>query len=442
MKTPIFDFVQKYAENNNTRFHIPGHKGTSILGIEAIDITEFDGADSLYEVNGIIKESESNASLIFGSNTFYSTEGSSQCIRALIHLATMNANKDAPILAGRNCHKTFLSAVALLNINVEWIESDCDENFLSCSINSETINKQINNSKVKPCAVYITSPDYLGNVADIKSISDVCHINNVLLIVDNAHGAYLKFLPQSKHPIDLGADICCDSAHKTLPALTGAAYLHISNNAPKYLIDNAKNSLALFGSTSPSYLILQSLDLLNKYLIDYPRVLNDFIKSVDNVKLSLIEMGFTLYGNEELKITINAKEYGYYGYELADILFNAGIVCEFSDPDYLVLMLTPEITNNQLSKLVTVLKSIAKKPKITNLAPKSVIAKRKMSIRQAMLSKSESVNVEQALGRVLASASVGCPPAVPILISGEVIDQKSIEAFKYYGITTVSIVSQ
>jgi arginine/lysine/ornithine decarboxylase len=128
-----------------------------------------------------------------------------------------------------------------------------------------------------------------------------------LLLIDNAHGAYLEFLQNSMHPIKLGADICCDSAHKTLPVLTGGAYLHT-----KVFSDKAKSALALFGSTSPSYLILQSLDAANKYISDgYKEKLTDFVKTVDTLKETLVENGYVLCGNEPLKITIKAKEYGY-----------------------------------------------------------------------------------------------------------------------------------
>jgi arginine/lysine/ornithine decarboxylase len=118
----------------------------------------------------------------------------------------------------------------------------------------------------KPCAVYVTSPDYLGNQQDLAGLSAVCAARGIPLLVDNAHGAYLHFLPQPAHPLDLGATACCDSAHKTLPVLTGGAYLHIAKNAPERYARDAKRAMALFGSTSPSYLILQSLDRANAYL--------------------------------------------------------------------------------------------------------------------------------------------------------------------------------
>ena len=124
METPICDFVRKYAESEEIRLHMPGHKGKNLLGLEALDITEIDGADSLYEADGIIRQSEENASELFDCPTFYSTEGSSQCIRAMLYLAMLygkSRGKRPLIAAARNVHKTFLSAAALLDLDVLWL---------------------------------------------------------------------------------------------------------------------------------------------------------------------------------------------------------------------------------------------------------------------------------------------------------------------------------
>ena len=134
---------------------------------------------------------------------------------------------------------------------------------ISQDITSEMLKEKLSAMEILPAAVYITCPDYLGNMLDIKALSEICHNFGVLLLVDNAHGAYLNFLCESKHPISLGADMCCDSAHKTLPVLTGGAYLHMAGGLSESIYRNAKRAMALFASTSPSYLILQSLDMAN-----------------------------------------------------------------------------------------------------------------------------------------------------------------------------------
>lgn len=445
MKTPICDFVKKYIEAKPLRVHMPGHKGVSLLGMESLDITEFDGADNLYEADSIIAESEKNASLLFGCNTYYSTEGSSHCIRAMVYLVSLYAKKQSQkplILVGRNAHKTFLSAVALLDCDVEWLYPNNAKSYLSCQIDADYLDNTLCKMPQKPTALYLTSPDYLGTISDIGSISRVCKKYNVLLLVDCAHGAYLKFLEKSLHPIDLGADMCCCSAHKTLPVLTGGAYLQLSFGLCDFLSDNAKSALALFGSTSPSYLILQSLDAVNKYLSQYKAVLNSYLLKVNTLKDKLISHGYTLFTNEPLKLTILSKPYGYTGTQLSRILLEKNIVCEFYDPDFVVMMLTPQIDETDLNKLADALISIPSKASLTQAPPEFCKAKKALSIREATMALSEKVEISDAKGRVLSSATVGCPPAVPILVSGEIIDDNAIKCFKYYGIKSCNVVSK
>lgn len=436
MDTPICDFARNYAKKDTIRLHMPGHKGKNQLGVESMDITEIDGADSLYEADGIIRQSEENVSRLFGCPTFYSTEGSSQCIRAMLYLAMLHAKergKRPVIAAGRNAHKTFLTGAALLDMDVRWMYPKDGGSYLSCDLTVEDVEAVL--EAEKPTAVYLTSPDYLGNVADIAGIARVCHNHGALLLVDNAHGAYLKFLRPSRHPMDLGADLCCDSAHKTLPVLTGGAYLH----GTEKFRDWAKNALALFGSTSPSYLILQSLDGANPYLASLTDRLKEFVPYVESVKEKLSARGYALHGQEPLKITISPKPYGYTGQELAEILLNCHIVSEFADPDFLVLMLTPENSPRELDALAKALLSVPEKAPIPGQPPRFQPGQRVCSPRDAMLSPMETLPVAESEGRVLAAATVGCPPAVPIVVSGERIDAHAIDCFRYYGITHCSV---
>lgn len=443
MNTPICDFVVKYCKGNALRMHMPGHKGADFLGFEHLDITEFEGADDLYHPTGIIAESEKNASELFGFPTYYSTEGSSQCIRAMMHLVMLYAKKQGRkplIAAGRNAHKAFISAAALLDFDIMWLYPDENESYLSCNITPDKFEKFLEATEEKPVALYLTSPDYLGKTADVEGLSKVCHKYGMLLIVDNAHGAYLKFLENSQHPIDLGADLCCDSAHKTLPVVTGGAYLHISDKISDFSLENIKNALALFGSTSPSYLILQSLDACNTYLESYKDKLRGFLPLVSKLKARLEEQGFVFYGDEPMKLTFFAKDYGYSGTELADILSKNNIFCEFSDPDYVVLMPTPETGKSGLEKVEHILSSIPRKKPINTTPPKFAEPEKVMTVREAALSPSEMLPITQCQGRVLSTVTVGCPPAVPILVCGERITKETIKCFEYYGITHCSVV--
>ena len=444
MTTPICDFIRSYGEENPMRLHMPGHKGKNFSGMESADITEVTGADSLYEAAGIIRESENNAGLLFGAPTFYSTEGCSQCIRAMLYLTLLYAKKTGKsplIAAGRNAHKSFLSAAALLDLDILWLYGEKDESYLSCKPTPEKLDAVLGASEEKPVAVYLTSPDYLGHIPALQEISQVCHRHGCLLLVDNAHGAYLRFLTPSRHPIDLGADLCCDSAHKTLPVLTGGAYLHIAPGAPRLFAQQAKDALMLFGSTSPSYLILQSLDQANAYISQgYPQRLQDFCCQVDALKDTLKAKGYTLQGDEPLKLTLYTKPYGYTGTELSQLLLNKGIVCEFSDPDFVVMMLTPEISKEELSRLQKVLCTIPQKAAVFPPPPVFYPCKKIMSPRKAALSPSVCVPISQSVGRVLSSPSVGCPPAVPIVVCGEEISREAVECFGYYGIESCRVI--
>ncbi len=446
MKTPIYDFVCQYAEKNALRLHMPGHKGKNLLGFEKFDITEINGADSLYEADGIINESEKNAGELFGCKTLYSTEGSSLCIRAMLYLVCLYAkekNEKPLIFAGRNAHKSFLSAAVLLDFDVEWLYPEKGQTYLSCNITPEKLRESFMKTDRKPTAVYVTSPDYLGNTIDIKAISHICKENGVLLIVDNAHGAYLRFLPESLHPIDAGADMCCDSAHKTLPVLTGGAYLHINRIAPSLFAENAKNALALFGSTSPSYLILQSLDIANRYLAEKFRDdLKSFAKKIENLKINLKSNGYILIEKEPLKITIDAKSYGYYGNDFAEKLSSSGIEYEFCDKDFVVMMFTPALNDEEINQIEKTLLKIAKRDKINEIPPEIPHPEKVMSIREAAMSCNQVLPVEKCCGKVLALSSVGCPPAVSVIAGGEKIDEDVIKNLQYYSAKNCIIIKK
>ncbi len=443
MKTPIFDFLRRYADSDTLRLHMPGHKGQSLLGMESWDITEIHGADDLFHPEGIIRESEENASRLFGCRTLYSTEGASLSIRAMLYLAHQHARllgKSPRILAGRNAHRSFLSGAVLLGLDVVWLQPAKKESYLSCAPTAVEIEAILSQADA-PTAVYLTSPDYLGGCADISAIADVCHRHGVLLLVDNAHGAYLRFLPTSAHPMDLGADMVCDSAHKTLPALTGAAYLHLADTVPDEIAVQAKPAMALFGTTSPSYLILASLDAVNGYLDDgYRDRLAETVEDIRGLRDALIAQGYSLFGDEPLKLTVSTKSYGYEGVDFADALRARGVECEFADRDFAVMMLTPETGKDGIARLREALLSIPKRQAITERPPEMGLPEKIMSIREAAMAAKETVAAKDSLGRILADVSVSCPPAVPIVVCGERIDVDALRCFDYYGIDTCTVV--
>lgn len=445
MSTPICDFVRRYRQSDPVRFHMPGHKGRPFLGFEPLDITEIDGADELFTASGIIAESETQASALFGAHTVYSAGGSTLCIQAMLHMAARHAatNGERPvILAARNAHKAFVNAAALLDIEVRWLYPQTQDSYISCTVTADQVSRALQGRDRRITAVYLTSPDYLGNMTDIGEVAEACHKNGTLLIVDNAHGAYLKFLPDSMHPMDQGADLCCDSAHKTLGVITGGAYLHISHTAPAELHRLAKGSMSLFGSSSPSYLILQSLDAANDRMAVFKETLSAFLPQVERLKRRLSAMGYTFAGNEPLKLTLLAKTYGYTGQQMAGFLIAGGVYPEFYDPDYVVLMLSPANTGNELSRLEQVLDDIPRKTPILSKAPQLPHPSRALSPRQAILMPSETIPAEASIGRISAAAAISCPPAVPLIICGERIDEQTVRCLRYYGADTCEVIME
>lgn len=572
--TPIVNFLEQYRQSNMARFHMPGHKGNVFLGCEPLDITEVKGADSLYEADGIIKKSEERATKLFGTyRTLYSTEGSSQCIRAMLALAVMvskTMSKKRPlILAARNVHKAFLYAAALVDVDVAWLYDETGDwqvdssqeqgddsvnwaddttrgdmvqkkrgekkekgrnakSLYKCDISPvqlEQTLKQLQRQGRKPVAVYVTSPNYLGQQLDIKNLARVAHSYGVLFLVDNAHGAYLHFLEKTEHPIDLGADLCCDSAHKTLPVLTGGAYLHIAkredkenvteqvphmkdgveqeremkqiHNMPCYakqFSKMAKQAMALFGSTSPSYLIMASLDACNGYLADgYTKKLKRKIKEIHTLRENLKKQGWTVEKTDSLKLTIQVPNQ--MGLWVSDALRQKGIECEYAEENYVVFMITVENTTEQLKLLQQSLEEVAEQMKIqtkikqceqqeqikeitsgqevrknnlkqqkirektpkeqqknsrqdndlkvkNNEAPKEENKSNVQicTIREAIFAPSETISVKEALGRICATPTVTCPPAIPIAVAGEEITEAAIQLFLQYHIQEVDVV--
>ena len=469
MTTPIVDFVRRYAQSGTSRLHMPGHKGQSLLGFEPWDITEIKGADELYGADGIIAQSEANATRLFGTvHTYYSTEGSSQCIRAMLCLALQAApaaGQRPVLLAARNAHKALLYAAALLDFDIQWLwPAPQDAGALcSCPVSAAKLTGALQGlaqQDKRPFGVYITSPDYLGGVQDIAALTEVCKDFGVPLLVDNAHGAYLRFLPQGgQHPIALGAAMCCDSGHKTLPVVTGGAYLHLGKNAPVRDEAAVRNALALFGSTSPSYLILQSLDKCNQILSEgYPLRLLQCCGHLTRLRRELNEAAVAKHcpgplalESEPLKVTLDAAVLGLSGTELAEKLRAAKIECEYADPRYLVLMFTPDNPPQDFERLSAAVLRIAEELAGPVMLPEETAGEfaelerglhRRCTIRQAVFAPQEQLPAEQAVGRICAMPTVSCPPAIPIVVSGEQITPAAAAWMKRYHVEEVSVIRE
>ncbi len=260
--------------------------------------------------------------------------------------------------------------------------------------------------------------------------------------------------------------MCCDSGHKTLPVLTGGAYLHLGPDAPVQDEATVRNTLNLFGSTSPSYLILQSLDQCNAVLAgDYRARLAGCCAALEALRKALNEtaaahgavLPLALPGNlpdrEPLKLTLDAAALGCSGQALAEVLRQHGIECEYADPRYLVLMFTPENPPQDYDRLREAItacctaRPLGSAPAEEDTAGNFAALARELAengprctIREAILAPQEVVPAEEAQGRVCAMPTVSCPPAIPIVVSGEMVSREAVTLMKRYGVANVAVI--
>lgn len=428
MNTPIYDFLKKYADNKTMRLHMPGHKGKALSKLHTYeyDITEIKGADSLFEADGIIAESEKNTALLYNTvRTCYSAGGSTLCIQAML---TLMKQENRRVIAVRNVHRSFIAACALLDIQPLWLFPDYAEGILSGEFPFAQAEEML---KINEHAcIYLTSPDYLGKTADIKKIAGLCHRYNAVLLVDNAHGAHL--VAMGNHPIQLGCDMCCDSAHKMLSALTGGAYLHIAN--PVYA-HKAKAAMSLFGSTSPSYVIMASLDLCAEYISK--KLTEDTKRIIPELETlrKRISSRYNIYIGEPFHLTLLCN-----GSDLAGQLRKYNVECEYYDDDCIVLLFSPMNTAQEIQKISDILMKCDPVPAVNKGYIEFVQPKTAVSIREAVMCGYETVAVEESLGRICAGVNVPCPPAIAVAVSGEIINENCIKIFKRYGILFVNVI--
>lgn len=434
-KFPLTQYLEAYRKKGMLRAHMPGHKGRSISKFPhpsdafAWDITEIDGADSLFEASGILRMSEAQTAALYGSGgVCWSAGGSTLCIQAM--LAKMRS-EHRTVIAARTVHRAFLNACVLLGLNVRWVFPRSG-GVISGEYALADFSDALDAAKAageSPC-VYVTSPDYLGNMQDIAGLARLCHAADAPLLVDNAHGAHLAFLTENRHPMALGADFCCDSAHKMLPALTGAAVLHCKKAEDAAVM---KQHMQMFGSTSPSYLIMQSLESSMAYLSERGAAEIRNAERLANALRCRLADRYHFVGTEPFHLTIAAD-----GHDLAAQLRQQNVECEYEDSSFLVLLLSPVMTQAEFDALYHALCSCNPKP------PKSVPVlpspmETVCDMRTAALSAWEIVPLAQAHGRICGPVQVPCPPAVPIAVSGERLNDEWLSLMGFYGISTVAV---
>ncbi len=425
---PLENALNEYIGKDLSRFHMPGHKGAeSFPEYFKFDITEVEGADSLFEASEAIFETEKRFSKIYGTGaSLLSAGGSTLCIQAMLATALNPGDK---LIIARNCHASAVNTMALLDLEPIWI----NPRDLKAAEKAFSENPEAK-------AVYLTSPDYFGVLSDIEAFSKLAHEHGAKLLVDNAHGAHLHFMPTEMHPISLGADMCADSLHKSLPVLTGGALLHLKDGA---LRETAKQKMRLFGSTSPSYLIMLSADKCAEYLETKAKY--DFAMlngKVANLRYKAFEHGLApkTRNVEPARLTFSVKSTEMTGEEFGRKLREHGIEPEYVNDEWAVLMASPFNTERDFERVAKFIEGTFGNGFSAFEESLSKMPEKAMSVRNAVFSETEEIETEKAVGRISARLNLPCPPCIALSVPGEVIDEKIAELLKKYGIDKINVI--
>lgn len=441
MNAPFYNRI-KSLSRLKTRFFVPGHKGsrseTAWLGGAArLDLTEIDGADDLQNPTDTIKQSQDKITGLYGTGqSLFSAAGSTSCIQAML---TLFLKPGDTVIMNRSCHISAVRAAAVLNLNVKWLwQTEFNE------IDFKALENEIAESKA--AAVYLTSPNYYGFTADIKTAAMLCDKYKIPLLVDNAHGAYLKFVTPDIHPITLGASAAAESMHKTLPCLTGAAVLHIKD---KSLAGRARWALNLYSSTSPSYLVMCSMDIAAEMLRKNKLNFNFCAEMCQAVRKKLYPLAISAKNTEPCKITLRPKNIGMNTETVLNVLKKNKIFPEMSDKNYIVLMASASNKRSDFKRLeralLPVLKSAAsiesngetEKPLCGVQTQKPQKA---CGIREAFFAVKEEIDTKTAEGRTAAGIITPCPPGVPLIMPGEILRRQDCECIIKSGIFKIDVV--
>lgn len=426
MPTPLYTALQKHQSLNRSSFHTPGHKNNPLAlpqDLLSLDFTELPDTDSLFEAGGAILEAEKLAAKLFGAaRTCLSAGGCTLAIQAMLRLAAPNGGS---VICSRVLHRSAVNAMALLDLQPIW------------AMPEDLLSVLAGNPEEK--AVYVTSPNYYGELLDIPSIAEACKKRGIPLLVDNAHGTHLMFTEPKLHPLALGASMTACSAHKTLNVLTGGAWLNIAD--PKYAA-GAKEAMALFGSTSPNYAIMASLDLSRAWLEVHKSEYHSLQQKVDEMKTAAAQRGIAMPAGltDPTRITLNTASIGISGKAAAEIFRGAGVEPEFADSAFVVMIATPFNTDGDFTRLTDAIELLPARrplPVNTDLPPLPPV---KMSLREAVFAPSEAVALDRAAGRIAAESLCPCPPGIPVVMPGEELTKESIQFLMGYGFLSIKVI--
>ncbi|WFA08483.1 aminotransferase class I/II-fold pyridoxal phosphate-dependent enzyme [Tissierella sp. Yu-01] len=436
MKTPVLEALKNLMEENSVSFHMPGHKGKNSLinwgeFIPYIDTTEVEGMDNLLEPRGIIQESQNYAANVFGAKaTYYGVNGSTGS--NYIALATITKPGDK-ILVQRNCHKSIYNGMVLNRLTPVYLYPEYNENYnLITGVHAEDIDRILTEQPdIK--AVVLTYPNYYGVCSDLKTIADIIHKHNKVLMVDEAHGPHMTFsdkLPMSA--LEAGADIVIHSTHKTLPSFTQTSLLHVGSD--RIDLNKLRDRYQLLTTTSPSYLFTLSNEISVAYMdseegrsklewnIKKAEEIIKRLNAIDRVEVFTGDpTDKTIFDKDVAKILISID--GIRGSQIKKrLLSEYNIRLEMSDYYYALAYISPMNTDEDYKKLVAAIEDMAKNSpyeEINFVNVKMPEPKIVMTPAEAYYNHKAQVKLKDAIGKVAAAPVIPYPPGVPLIHAGE-----------------------
>ena len=462
LRTPLFDAMVALAESRKVSFHTPGHKSGKGIStrfrkfvgpkIFSIDLTTLDEVDSLQKPRGVIKEAQELAAKAYGADrSFFLVNGTTGGNHAMIVTSCKPGDK---ILVARNAHKSVLAGIILCGAKPVFFAPAYDENLnILMNVTYEETKTAIDQHPDAK-ALFLTTPNYYGIAADIERIIPYAHEHGMVVLVDEAHGPHLKFHPTLPiSALDAGADICVQSTHKIIGGMTQASMLHAKGSRTNFR--TLTNVLKFVQTTSPSYILMASLDLARMQMAtEGYKLLEKAIRLAEEARLRINKIpGLTCFSKaiikdsmflkmgdlDVTKLTITVKELGLSGYQVSQILNSSyNIQVEMADPFHILVIVSIGDRRDDLNRLVEALKEIAK-----NHSPHGTISSplervgfpvfRNQAIatpQEAFFTEHHYLELQQAVNLVSSEIVTVYPPGIPMLVPGEVITQEIVDYIK------------
>lgn len=445
----IRSFLESHADIKPVSFHMPGHKGTEIYkkyGYEGFlenimdcDITEIPGADNLFQTEGIIRETMQKYRKLYEvKKSYLLVNGSSAGLIAAILTAVPQGGK---LIMARNSHKSVFNALSLGNIQPVYAQPETVEGAdILGEISVEEI-KRLMDENPDASAVILPSPNYYGICSDVQAISDEVHRRGKVLIIDQAHGAHLKFMhrfggePGKDYPAaaeDSGADMIINSIHKTLASWTQTAVLNV--NSGRVDQDVLEDKLQAIESSSPSYPLMASLDINADLLINHGKeLIREWEDNIEYFYSSAYQIpGLELVVDSMLdgtKLNIDMSAFGINGNELEDILNREGIFPELVTGNIVMCMTGIGNAREDYERLLKVLLSLSVSRRQVEKKAQPAILTARLEYK-AVPEGFEKVKIDEAEGKICAKSIIPYPPGIPLACPGEVITSEVIEYIK------------